>query len=138
VRLKRDRDALVSVEKAKLLLKARSFAFYMLELGRSAGRAKKDEATEVVYLMSLALALGKLCVGESDLASGRLTLQKAAELMERLGAIPLNASDPHEQSERMKLDAEYWAMRTALVSMRSWSFLYEMQFLTSWRVMERG
>ncbi|UKZ81939.1 hypothetical protein TrVFT333_009717 [Trichoderma virens FT-333] len=114
VSLRRERDASVPMEKAKLLLKARSLAFYMLELGRSAGRAKKDEGTEIAYLMSLALTLGKLCVGESDLDSARLTLQKAAELMERLKAIPVDALDLREQSERTKLDAEYLAMRTAL------------------------
>jgi hypothetical protein len=115
VRLRRERDATVSAERVKLLVKARSFAFNMLELGRSAGRAKKDDKSETVYLMNLALTLGKVCIGESDLDSARLTLQKAAELMERLKTIPLGSSDLSGQDERTKLDAEYLAMRTALV-----------------------
>ncbi|KAL7799887.1 meiosis protein SPO22/ZIP4 like domain-containing protein [Trichoderma ceciliae] len=118
VRLRRERDSSVLTVKAKLLVKARSFAFSMLELGRSAGRSagrsKKDDESEIVYFMNLALTLGKLCIGDSDLDSARLALQKAAELMERLKAIPLGSSDPSEQNERMKLDAEYLAMRTAL------------------------
>ncbi|KAL7933348.1 meiosis protein SPO22/ZIP4 like domain-containing protein [Trichoderma chlorosporum] len=114
LRLRRERNESASVEKAKLLIKARCFAFYMLELGRGAGRAKKDEVTEIVYLLSLALMLGKLCAGESDSDSARLALQKAAELMERLRSIPLDAADPREQRERTKLEAEYLAMRTAL------------------------
>ncbi|KAL7962386.1 meiosis protein SPO22/ZIP4 like domain-containing protein [Trichoderma compactum] len=114
VRLKRERDTSVSVEKAKLLIKARSLAFYMLEFGRSAGRAKEDTGAEVVYLMSLSLTLGKHCVEDSDLDSARLALQKTAELMEKLKAAPLDTSDPREKSERTKLDAEYLAMRTAL------------------------
>ncbi|KAL7906904.1 meiosis protein SPO22/ZIP4 like domain-containing protein [Trichoderma velutinum] len=114
VRLKRERDASVSMEKTKLLLKARSLAFYMLELGRSAGRSKEDVGTEVAYLMSLSLTLGKHCVQDSDLDLARLALQKTAELMEKLKAIPLDALDLREQSERTKLDAEYLAMRTAL------------------------
>lgn len=137
VRLKRERDAPDSTEKAKLLIKARSLAFSMLELGRGAGRAKEDTGAEVAYLMSLSLTLGKHCVEDSDLDSARLALQKTAELMERLKAAPLDASDPREQSERTKLDAEYLAMRTALVSTRPWSSLTNFNVLTSWRVMER-
>ncbi|KAH0523262.1 hypothetical protein TsFJ059_008293 [Trichoderma semiorbis] len=114
VRLKRERNTSDSIEKAKLLLNARSLAFSMLELGRSAGRAKEDTGVEVAYLMSLSLTLGKHCVEDSDLDSARSALQKTAELMERLKAAPLDASDPREQSERTKLDAEYLAMRTAL------------------------
>ncbi|KAL7943849.1 meiosis protein SPO22/ZIP4 like domain-containing protein [Trichoderma barbatum] len=114
VRLRRKRDESVPTEKARLLLKARALSFYMLELSHSAGRAKKDEGPEAMYFMNLALALGKLCVADSDLDLARQALQKAAELMERLKAIPLCASDPREQSERTKLDAEYLAMRTAL------------------------
>ncbi|PNP45997.1 hypothetical protein THARTR1_10831 [Trichoderma harzianum] len=114
VRLKREGKKSDSMEKSKLLIKARSLAFYMLELGRSAGRAKRGTGAEVVYLMSLSLTLGKHCVEDSDLDSAGLALRKTAELMARLKAIPLDASDPREQSERTKLDAEYLAMRTAL------------------------
>ncbi|PKK50187.1 hypothetical protein CI102_7171 [Trichoderma harzianum] len=114
VRLKRERNRSAPMDKARLLLKARSLAFSMLELGRSAGRAKEDTGAEVAYLMSLSLTLGKHCVEDSDLESARLALQKTAELMERIKAAPLDASDPREQSERTKLDAEYLAMRTAL------------------------
>lgn len=137
VRLKRERNRSAPMDKARLLLKARSLAFSMLELGRSAGRAKEDTGAEVAYLMSLSLTLGKHCVEDSDLESARLALQKTAELMERIKAAPLDASDPREQSERTKLDAEYLAMRTALVSTRPWSSLTNLNVLTSWRVMER-
>ncbi|RFU77094.1 tpr [Trichoderma arundinaceum] len=115
VKLKREQDASFPTEKAKLLVKARSFAFNMLELGRSAGGAKKDDISETVYITNLALTLGKLCIRDSDLDSARLALQKAAELLERLKEIPPNSSSDHSgQNERSKLDAEYLAMRTAL------------------------
>ncbi|KAM0261936.1 hypothetical protein ACHAQJ_001939 [Trichoderma viride] len=114
VRLRRERDAAVPAERVRLLVKARSFAFNMLELGRSAGRAKKDDKSETAYFMNLALTLGKVCIGESDLDSARLALQKAAEFMERLKTIPLESLDLSGQYERTKLDAEYLAMRTAL------------------------
>lgn len=88
----------------------------MLELGRSVGRGKKDAESETVYLMNLALALGKLAIKGSDLDSARLALQKAAELVEKLKALPHTSSDPGRLNQRTRLDAEYLAMRTALVS----------------------
>lgn len=115
VRLRREHDAAKPAESTKLIVKARSFAFQMLELGRSAGRAKKDNQSEAVYLMNLALALGKICIDELDLDLARLALQKAAELMEHLKAIPFDSLDPIGQNERVKLDAEYLTMRTAMV-----------------------
>ncbi|KAL6901334.1 meiosis protein SPO22/ZIP4 like domain-containing protein [Trichoderma evansii] len=114
VRLRREQDAAKPAESNKLIVKARSFAFNMLELGRSASRAKKDDKSEAMYLMKLALTLGKICIAESDLDLARLTLQKAAELMERLKVIPLDSLDSIGQNERTKLDAEYLAMRTAM------------------------
>lgn len=115
VRLRREKDATRPAESTKLVVKARSFAFNMLELGRSAGRAKKDDRSETVHLVNLALTLGKVCIAELDLDLARLALQRAAELMERLKAIPLDSLDPIGQNEQTKLDAEYLAMRTAMV-----------------------
>ncbi|KAL7969957.1 meiosis protein SPO22/ZIP4 like domain-containing protein [Trichoderma sp. SZMC 28014] len=114
VRLRREQNEAKPAESTRLIVKARSFAFYMLEMGRNAGRAKKDNPSETVYLMNLALALGKFCMNALDLDLARLALQKAAELMERLKAIPLDSLDSIGQNERTKLDAEYLAMRTAL------------------------
>ncbi|KAL7808306.1 SPO22 domain-containing protein [Trichoderma aethiopicum] len=114
IRLRRELDAPEPSQRSRLLVKARSLAFYMLEHGRSAGRGKKDEGTEAMYLMNMALALGKLCVRDGDLDSARMALQKAAELMERLKAMSPGASDVRDQKERTRLDSEYLAMRTAL------------------------
>ncbi|EGR47977.1 uncharacterized protein TRIREDRAFT_62938, partial [Trichoderma reesei QM6a] len=114
IRLRRELDAPEPSQRSRLLAKARSFAFYMLEHGRSAGRAKKDEETEAMYLMNMALALGKICVRDADLESARMALQKAAEFMERLKLVPPGASNSRDQKERTRLDAEYLAMRTAL------------------------
>lgn len=136
VRLRREQDEAKPAESTKLIVKARCFAFHMLELGRNAGRAKKDHPSEAVYLMNLALALGKICINELDLDLARLALQKAAELMEHLKAIPLDSSDSIGQNERTKLDAEYLAMRTAMVCICSKIHFWNVA-LTSWRVLER-
>ncbi|KAL7926473.1 meiosis protein SPO22/ZIP4 like domain-containing protein [Trichoderma austrokoningii] len=114
VRLRREQDASKPSDNPKLVVKARSFAFNMLELGRSAGRAKKNDQSEAVYLVNLALRLGKICIEESDLDLARSALQKAAELVERLKAIPLDSLDPSGQIERTKLEAEYLALRAAM------------------------
>ncbi|PTB40057.1 hypothetical protein M441DRAFT_459152 [Trichoderma asperellum CBS 433.97] len=114
VRLKRGKDATKPGQNTKLVAKARLFALNMLELGRSAGRAKKDDTSEAVDLMNLALELAKFCMAVSDLDSTRLALQKAAELMERLKAISVESLGSIGQNKGMKLDAEYLAMRTAM------------------------
>ncbi|KAL9480853.1 hypothetical protein ACSS6W_005639 [Trichoderma asperelloides] len=114
VRLKRGKDVTKLGQNTKLIAKARFFAFNMLELGRSAGRTKKDDTSEAVDLMNLALELAKYCMALSDLDSARLALQKAAELMERLKTTPVESLDSIRANERMKLDAEYLAMRTAM------------------------
>lgn len=136
VRLKRGKDATKPGQNTKLVAKARLFALNMLELGRSAGRAKKDDTSEAVDLMNLALELAKFCMAVSDLDSTRLALQKAAELMERLKAISVESLGSIGQNKGMKLDAEYLAMRTAMVCIRP-SIYFWHAFLTSWRVLER-
>lgn len=136
IRLRRRQDAAKPAEITKLIVKAWSFAFNMMELGRSAGRAKKDDQSDAVYLMSKALKLGKICITESEFDLARLALQKAAELMERLKAIALDPMDSLGQKERTKLDAKYLAMRTAMVCICPEIYFWN-AFLTSWRVLER-
>lgn len=136
VRLKREQDAAKPTEITKLVVKARTFAFFILQLGRSAGRAKKDDPSEAVHLVDLALALGKVCIGELDLDLARLALQKAAELIEYLKAIPLDSLDSIGQNERMRVDAEYLAMRTAMVCICPKPYFWDPS-LISWRVLER-
>lgn len=116
MRLKRDADdATATKEWAGLLVRARVFAFQILALGREGGRAKRDAESEIMYLTNLALTIGRLCVVGSDLESATTVLQKAAEFVEQLKSIPKEAPGSDQGGSRMKLEAEYLAMRTALV-----------------------
>ncbi|POR34574.1 Uncharacterized protein TPAR_05222 [Tolypocladium paradoxum] len=103
-----------SKERIKLLVRARLFAFEILELGRQAGRHKKEAEPEAVYLLNLALTLGRICIGDAELDSARLALQKAAQFVERLKAVAEENSLPDPSGARRRLETEYLTMRMAL------------------------
>lgn len=116
IRVNRDiGDGSSSKERTKLLVSVRLFAFQILELGRQAGRHKKDAEAEAVYLLNLALTLGRICIGDAELDSARLALQKAAQLVERLKAVAEEKSLPDPSGARRRLETEYLTMRIALV-----------------------
>lgn len=96
----------------KLLIWARVFSFALLCLGRGSRWQKQDAESEVVYLMTQALTLARLCVaaGELDPATG--ALRKAAEFLDRLKKMSLGQS---AKKGRLGLEANYHAMRIALV-----------------------
>jgi hypothetical protein len=73
---------------------------------------KDDAAPEAVYLMGLALTLARLCLEAEDLEPARDALQKAADYLDQLAKIG-DASGCG--SSRIKLEADYLAMRIALV-----------------------
>ncbi|KAK5997795.1 hypothetical protein PT974_00156 [Cladobotryum mycophilum] len=115
LRLKRDElEATVPREKNRLLVRARLFGFQLLELGRGTRGQKREAESDMVYLISLAITLGRLCLGDSDLESTRLVLQKAAEYVEALKSMPVSSSSVGGEGARRKLEAEYLAMRTVL------------------------
>ena len=112
VRRKKD-DGLASKERSTLLVRTRLFAFQLNALSREGSRGRKrDKEGELVYLINLALTVGRLCVEDSDLDGARLVLQKVADYVERLGETP---TDDPELSNRLEM--EYLTMRMALVSM---------------------
>lgn len=104
IRLKRDGGGAIAL-----------FAFYMLELGRQTGTARRDAESEVVYLMGLAMMLGRVCLEGDDLESSRAALQKAAEYIERLRSFPATMSESCSRQARVRLEADYLSMRMALV-----------------------
>ncbi|KAH8714206.1 meiosis protein SPO22/ZIP4 like-domain-containing protein [Ilyonectria robusta] len=100
--------------RAKLLVRTRVFAFLIHALAREnhQGKRKRDDEEEVVYLMHLALTVGRLCVEESDLDGARLGLHKVADYIEQLKSMAGNSQD--DPNLRSRLEAEYLTMRTAL------------------------
>lgn len=96
----------------KVLILARAFSFALLCLGRNTRRQKKDAESEVVYLMSNALTLARLCMNEQELTLATDTLHRAAELLDRLKSI---TSELPVEKGRVRLEADYHALRIALV-----------------------
>lgn len=113
VRLKREKDldSAAAHERGRLLIRTRVLGFHMVELGRQGHRRQRDGEAEIVYLLNLALILGRSCIADSDLESARLVLQKAAEYVERLKDI-----ESRDVQCCNKFEAEYLTLRTALVS----------------------
>ncbi|RDA89943.1 hypothetical protein CP533_0285, partial [Ophiocordyceps camponoti-saundersi (nom. inval.)] len=116
------RDVVLEEPFAKLLLSARVLAFHMLEMGRmTASRSRKgqdgeegereNEERDVVYLLSLALTLARICVVDSELAQAKLALRKAAEYVDRLRRRP--AADVLV-GPAARLEVEYLTMRMTL------------------------
>ncbi|GJN84559.1 hypothetical protein PLIIFM63780_008119 [Purpureocillium lilacinum] len=101
----------------KLLVRARLFSFLVLETGRrAAGRGKKQHGagSEAAYLLKLALTLGRICIGDEDLDSARLALQKAAEYVGQTKADTKAGDASGTEALATKLEAEYLSMRMAL------------------------
>lgn len=96
-------------------MRTRVFAFLIHALAREnhQGKRKRDDEEKVVYLMHLALTVGRLCVEESDLDGARLGLHKVADYIEQLKSMAGNSQD--DPNLRSRFEAEYLTMRTALV-----------------------
>lgn len=115
IRLKRDvgRDS-------KLDCRVRLLAFHLLELARPAeGRTTTDEETDIIYFLGLSMTVGRVCLQDEDLESGRAALQKAAEFVERLKAANHRAGIEGLPPQAVALETDYLTMRMALVSSES-------------------
>jgi hypothetical protein len=95
-----------------LLLRARVFAFHLLEMGRGANRRRRDRESEIVYMADLVLTLGRLCLDDEDLDSARIIMQKATNYIERLHS---RAQEDGSNKSRIALEADYLVVRIALV-----------------------
>lgn len=134
IKERRKKDNGSAPGRAKLLVRTRVFAFLIHALAREShqGKRKRDDEEEVVYLMHLALTVGRLCVEESDLDGARLGLHKVADYIEQLKSMDRNSHD--DPSLRSRFEAEYLTMRTALVGL-TLSFT---DSTDNWTVVEGG
>ncbi|KAM0559355.1 hypothetical protein ACHAPJ_004379 [Fusarium lateritium] len=109
---RRKDDLLLSPSRIQLQVRARVLAFLIHALARERRRGKKgDNIEEVIYLMSLSLTLGRVCIESSDLESALLSLGKAANYIERLKKAD---SSTEEKEQIQKIEAEYFTARCAL------------------------
>ncbi|CAI6098659.1 unnamed protein product [Clonostachys chloroleuca] len=109
IRLRRDNAQ--SDRPSLLLLRARVFAFHLLEIGRGANRGRRDRESEIVYMAGLVLTLGRLCLDDEDLDSARIIMQKATNYIERLHSL---AQEDGPKKNRIGLEADYLVVRIAL------------------------
>lgn len=119
IRVKRDKSNGEAPPRdgARLLVTARVFAYHMLELGRLARGHRRYAEADVVYLLNLALTLGRICLAESELCFAKLALRKAAEYVERLRPLAGADSPLHLSGPRQRLEADYLTLRVTLVSL---------------------
>lgn len=114
IRLKRGNDdQRENDDEAEILLKARLFAFSILRLARDAAPHSSNTETNLAYLINLAILLGKLCLMDGDTESAMITLQVAADYLLRLQDLPASGQ---LINSRIRLEAQYLAIRIALVS----------------------
>ncbi|KAF4977570.1 hypothetical protein FZEAL_5941 [Fusarium zealandicum] len=103
-------DMLASPPRSKLLVRTRVVAFLIYTLARESSRSRgRDAGEEIIYVINLALTLGRVCVEESDLEGARLGLRKVADYIEQLKQV-----DERDETQRQQLEAEYLTMRCAL------------------------
>ncbi|KAF4966640.1 hypothetical protein FSARC_5689 [Fusarium sarcochroum] len=105
-------DLLLSPSRIQLQVRSRLLAFLIHALAREHRRGKKnDNVEEMIYLMSLSLTLGRVCVESSDLEGALLSMGKAANYVERLKNMD---STTEEKEQIQKIEAEYFTTRCAL------------------------
>lgn len=103
----------MSEARSRLFVRIRVFAFLVHALAReNHGKRNRDTAEDVVYLLNLALTVGRVCIEGSDLDGARLGLHKVADYVERLKA--MNGESREGADVTTKFEAEYLTMRTAL------------------------
>ncbi|KAG9256302.1 meiosis protein SPO22/ZIP4 like-domain-containing protein [Emericellopsis atlantica] len=106
IKLKRERKSV------KILPKARLLAFHVLELGRMGVESNPEQSgavDKVVYFLGLLLTLGRICLAENDLGSGRIALQKGALYVDKLKAL-----QGDDTAGRRSLEAGHVTLHMAL------------------------
>jgi hypothetical protein len=84
----------------------------VLELGRTSDKSNQEAkgvVEEVVHFLDLLFTLGRICLGNADLDSGKLALQKGALYVDRLKT--LHGSDA---AGRRRLEAGHVVLRMAI------------------------
>ncbi|KAF4776472.1 hypothetical protein HER10_EVM0006458 [Colletotrichum scovillei] len=103
----------------KLLLRSRTYAFFMISVARGVSGGAEPQLADVVHVMKLALKAGKTCLDDGSTSSSALKLaetvfEKGAEYSATLGQLQAKMLGPDDLKECKKLDAEYFILRAAL------------------------
>lgn len=112
IRLKRDPG-----RRSHIDCRVRLLALHILDLSHMVQKSNfEDEEARKLYILGLSMTMARICLRDEDLESGRMALQKAAELVEQLKALRSQNQDNSLSSKVFALEADYLTMRMALVS----------------------
>ncbi|KAK1478311.1 hypothetical protein CTAM01_15036 [Colletotrichum tamarilloi] len=116
-----DGTAAAPAARKKLLLRSRTFAFFMISIARGVPSGAEPQLADVVHVMKLALKAGKTCLDEGGTSSSALKLaetvfEKGAGYSATLSQLQAKMLGPDDLQECKKLDAEYFILRAALAS----------------------
>ncbi|KAK1659678.1 meiosis protein SPO22/ZIP4 like-domain-containing protein [Colletotrichum godetiae] len=114
-----DGTAPAPATRKKLLLRSRTYAFFMMSIARRVSGGAEPQLADVVHLMKLALKAGKTCLddGRTSLSALKLAetvFEKGAEYSAALGKLQMAMLGPDDLLECKRLDAEYFILRAAL------------------------
>ncbi|KAK1544778.1 hypothetical protein CPAR01_02280 [Colletotrichum paranaense] len=116
-----DGTAAAPAARKKLLLRSRTYAFFMISIARGVPSGAEPQLADVIHVMKLALKAGKTCLDEGGTSSSALKLaetvfEKGAGYSATLSQLQAKMLGPDDLQECKKLDAEYFILRAALAS----------------------
>ncbi|KAI8266069.1 hypothetical protein K4K58_010374 [Colletotrichum sp. SAR11_239] len=120
MRLRRDEMPGEPPTRKKLLLQARVFAFFMIDIARFwkvAEDARPEDwmpLADVVHLMRLALKAGKMCLDDCGAKFANMVFLKASNYSDLLGRLTQTMLGPDDLAECKRLESEYYILRTAM------------------------
>ncbi|KAF6805556.1 hypothetical protein CSOJ01_09425 [Colletotrichum sojae] len=97
--------------RSRLLLRSRTFAFFMIDAARS---ERSPKLPDVVHLMKLALKAGKWCIDDGSLKLASAVFVKASNYSSALAQLQQTMLGPDDLTECKRLETEYYILRTAL------------------------
>ncbi|KAI8218718.1 hypothetical protein K4K54_010127 [Colletotrichum sp. SAR 10_86] len=120
MRLRRDEMPGEPPTRKKLLLRARVFAFLMIDIARFwkvAEDARPEDwmpLADVVHLMRLALKAGRMCLDDCGAKFANMVFLKASNYSDLLGRLTQTMLGPDDLAECKRLESEYYILRTAM------------------------
>jgi hypothetical protein len=116
IRERRKNDGILSSSsRIQLQARARVLAFLIHALAKEPRSDNEgSRVQEIASMIELSLALARVCVESSDLNGALLSMTKATDYIDRLKMADDTTAEDQEQIQR--IEAEYFAMRCALVS----------------------
>jgi len=116
-KLRRDTSASI-LNRSFLLLQTRVFCFFLIDISRRACYATNSNipVKDLLHLLELSLKAGKTSLDEQELDLALICLQRSADVLQQLHDLKPSSN---YRPEFGRLEAEYFVLRTFLVSSRA-------------------